>query len=138
MCAIGLTDSPSRYVIINEPRETDPFTRTHSYWPPSLPPPRPPSFLHAIPPSIPSTLFVCSDRVHPGMVNKSLRRTTTSICGVMGFDDLLFLSPPLFLSRSFSVSAPPGVPSNYSTWKILNVSLPETDSLSSQHRHVLL
>jgi len=95
VCAIGLTDSPSRYVIINEPKETDPLTLTHSYWPPSLPRSLPLSLLHAAPPSIPFALRVRSDRVHPGMVNKSLSRTATTTGGVMGRVDLLSLSFPV-------------------------------------------
>lgn len=89
MCAIGLTDSLSRYVIINEATETDPLTLTHSYWPPSIPLP-----------SLPFHHLVRSDRVRPEMVNKSLSHTTTTTAGVMAEDDLpspsFLLFPPLF------------------------------------------
>lgn len=125
MCAIGLTDSPSRYVIINEPKETDPLTLTHSYWPPSLPHALPPSLLHAVSPSIPSALLVRPDRVHPEMVNKSLSRTATTTSGVMGGDDLLSLSFPSFL-HSFTVC--PSLFSRYSNYS----SIPETYSLASK------
>lgn len=83
MCAIGLTDRPSRYVIINEPMETDPLTLTHSYWPPSL--------CFSFMPL--GHRLVRFDRVHPGMVNKSLSHTATTTGRAMGRDDLPSLSP---------------------------------------------
>lgn len=83
MCAIGLTDSSSRYVIINEFKETDPLTLSHSYWPALFPPSV--SFM-------PFHNLIHSDRVHPELVNKSLSRTTTATSGVTCRDDLLSLA----------------------------------------------